>query len=463
MADPALPLVLFVTGRLAEAALREVLVDLAPRAGIAAEVAVLPISVAALMTPKWIARHLEVPEGVARVVLPGNCRGDLSAVEARAGVPVSLGPEDLRDLPRSLGQASDRLAGYGAYDIEILAEINHAPRLALDDFLARAEAFVAEGADRIDVGCDPGGPWLGVGDHVRALVDRGIKASVDSFDPVEVAEAVRGGADLVLSVNASNREHAPDWGVEVVAIPDVVGTLDGLDATAEFLERRGVRFRLDPILEPIGFGFAASLARYAEARRRWPSAEILMGIGNLTELLDVDSAGVNALLVGFCQELGVRSVLTTAVINWARTSVREVDLARRLAYHAVTRKALPKRVDPGLILLRDDRIPRFGPEALRVMASKVKDPNWRIYAEDGRIIAFNRDHFLEGSDPYDVFGRMGIDDPSHAFYLGLELMKAKTALTLGKAYRQDQALDWGYLTEPEVSHRPTRIKPEAGS
>ena len=31
-------------------------------------------------------------------------------------------------------------------------------------------------------------------------------------------------------------------------------------------------------------------------------------------------------------------------------------------------------------------------------------------------------------------------------------MKAKTALTLSKTYRQDQALEWGFLTEPEVSH-----------
>ena len=460
-ADGELPRVLFVTGRLAEAALRKTLDDLAPRAGIRAEVAVLPISVAALMTPKWVARHLEVPEGVARVVLPGNCRGDLSAVEARAGVPVALGPEDLRDLPRSLGQADARLEGYGGFDIEILAEINHAPRLVLDDFVSQAARFMAQGADRIDVGCDPGGPWLEVGSYVKALVERGWKASVDSFDPIEVGLAVRGGADLVLSVNASNREHAPDWGVEVVAIPDTPGTLDGLDATVEFLEARGVRHRIDPILEPIGFGFAASLVRYAEARRRYPGAAILMGIGNLTELTDVDSAGVNTVLVGFCQELGIGSVLTTAVINWARSSVAEIDLARRLVYHAVTRKTLPKRVEPRLVMLRGDRPPRFGPEALREMASRVKDPNWRIYAEDGQIYAFNHERFLTGTDPFDLFEGMGVDEPSHAFYLGHELMKAKTAITLGKAYRQDQALDWGFLTEPEVSHRPTRIKPEA--
>ena len=45
------------------------------------------------------------------------------------------------------------------------------------------------------------------------------------------------GAELVLSVNATNRDHAPDWGVEVVALPDRAGSLDGLEATAEFLEK----------------------------------------------------------------------------------------------------------------------------------------------------------------------------------------------------------------------------------
>jgi dihydropteroate synthase len=457
--EAAPPRILFVTGRLAEFALRRVLDDLAAQGNFRAEVAVLPISVAALMTPKWVARQLEVPAGIDRVILPGHCRGDLLMVETKARVPVSLGPEDLRDLPRFLGQADNRLEGYGEYSIEILAEINHAPRLSMGDFLDQASRFIAEGADRIDVGCDPGGPWLDVGSYVSELVGRGWKVSVDSFDPIEVALAVKTGADLVLSVNATNRDHAPDWGVEVVAIPDRPGTLEGLAETVVFLERKGVKYRIDPILEPIGFGFAASLARYVEARRLWPQAPILMGIGNLTELTDVDSAGVNTLLVGFCQELGIDSILTTAVINWARSSVIEVDLARRLAYHAVTRKTLPKRVEPRLILLRDDKPPRFGPEALLDLASRVKDPNWRIFAEDGRIYAFNNAHYLVGTDPFVLFEQMGVEDASHAFYLGHELMKAKTALTLNKAYRQDQALDWGFLTEPEISHRATRIKP----
>ena len=218
------PRLLFVTGRLAEFALRQVLDELAPRAGFQAEVAVLPISVAALMTPRWVARHLEVPPGIDRVILPGHCRGDLTPVVEKAGVAVELGPEDMLDLPRHFGQADSRLEGYGAFDIEILAEVNHAPRLSREALLDEADRLSSEGADRIDLGCDPDGSWEGVGDAVAALRDRGLRVSIDSFDPVEVARAVASGADLVLSVNATNRDRAADWGVEVVAIPDVPGT-----------------------------------------------------------------------------------------------------------------------------------------------------------------------------------------------------------------------------------------------
>src|SRR5690606_28609834 len=105
----------------------------------------------------------------------------------------------------------------------ILAEINHAPQLSRVQILEQAARFQAEGADRIDLGCDPGGPWLGVGEAVKALKDQGHRVSIDSFDPIEVKAAVEAGADLVLSVNESNREQAKDWGVEVVAIPDQPG------------------------------------------------------------------------------------------------------------------------------------------------------------------------------------------------------------------------------------------------
>ena len=67
--------------------------------------------------------------------------------------------------------------------------------------------------------------------------------------------------------------------------------------------RAEISFILDPILDPIHFGFAASIARYVELRAREPEAEIMMGTGNLTELTDADSSGVTAAMLGLCSEL----------------------------------------------------------------------------------------------------------------------------------------------------------------
>ena len=454
------PRIHFVTGRLAEHALRQVLDRLGPRAGFEHTVQVLNITVAALMTTPWIARRLEVPAGTTRVLIPGACRGSLDVFRDATEVPVERGPEDLRCLDEFFGQQARDRADYGRFDIEIIAEINHAPRLSTSDVLAEARRLAAAGADRIDVGCDPGDVWTGIGDCVRLLVDEGFAVSIDSFEPREVAAAVRAGASLVLSVNSTNVAAAADWGCEVVVVPDVPETMAGFDDTVERLDREGVRMRLDPVLEPIGFGFAASLGRYLDVRRRHPAAEMMMGIGNLTELTDVDSAGVNVALIGFCQEIGIRSVLTTEVIHWARSSVRECDLARRLAWHAVTHRSLPKHVEPRLVTLRAGRPQAHGQETLDRLAAAIRDPNFRIFAEGGAIHVVGAGIHEQSRDPFALFDRLAAVgradiDPGHAFYLGYEMAKAVTALTLGKDYRQDQALDWGHLTQPEIGHGPS--------
>jgi dihydropteroate synthase len=154
--------------------------------------------------------------------------------------------------------------------------------------------------------------------------------------------------------------------------------------------------------------------------------------------------------------VGIRSVLTTQVIGWARSSVRELDLARRLMHFAVSRRQVPKRLEPNLVLLRDPRIRRHGPEALAELAATIKDKNFRLFAEDGKIHVMSAAMHDQDADPFALFARMlerEEIDPSHAFYLGYEMAKAVTALTLGKNYTQDQALRWGFLTREEQSHR----------
>ena len=188
---------------------------------------------------------------------------------------------------------------------------------------------------------------------------------------------------------------------------------------------------------------------------------MMLGVGNLTELTDVDSAGINVFLAGFCQELGIHSVLTTEVIPWCRTCVRELDLARRLVAHAVHERVLPKRLDPRLVILRDPKLYDEGDVALHELAAGITDRNYRLFAERGELHAINGLGHWKGSDPFALFAEIMERDsamtPQHAFYLGYELAKAVTALTLGKNYTQDQALRWGMLTKEENVTAPLHL------
>lgn len=447
--------ILFVTGRLAEHSLRKVLEPLSIHAEFDFEISVLGITVAALMRVDWVRRKLTVPDGFDRVIVPGWCNGEIESLSSHFHVPFQRGPRDLFDLPEYFGRGCRPLPNLDVYDIEILAEINHAPRLKTDELLRLANHYRDSGADIVDIGCIPGESWSAVGDAVRRLKCEGLRVSIDSFDRREVELAVEAGAELVLSCNASNREWLSKLDVESVVVPDETSQFLSWDSTTTLLSDRGRRYRLDPILEPIGFGFATSLERYFETRKRYPATEMMMGIGNLTELTEVDSAGVNFLCAAICEELRIRSILTTEVINWGRSAVKEFDLARRLVRHSIENHTLPKNLGAQLVLLRDPKLKQMGEDGLRNLASQIADPNFRIFAERDEIHLMNRDGYWHGSDPYEIFDRMthavGSLTAEHSFYLGMELCKARTALTLGKQYTQDEALRWGFLTVDELS------------
>ena len=448
----------FLTGRLAENALRGTLSQLSKDVEFNFTIQVMPITVAALMSADWIEKKIVIPENTDRVIVPGYCQGDWKVLSEKFGVPFENGPKDLRRLGEFFGRKL-KSPDLKQYNIEIIAEINHAPRMTVKQVVAMAQTLANDGADFIDIGCIPGQVCADIGDYVQAVRDVGLRVSIDSLNESEIENATKAGAELVLSVNHTNREAAQAWGCEVVVIPDDISSLRSMETTIELLTMKNVPFRIDPILEPIGLGFANSLARYHAARQLWPELDMMMGIGNLTELTDVDSAGVNVMLLGICEELNIHSVLTTQVINWSRSCVAECDIARRLVHYACQNQVPPKNLSEQLVALRDSRLLTIDNEDLEALAKQIKDHNYRIFASENELHLLGSETMFSDADPFKIFDQLAATNPrnldaSHSFYLGYELCKAMIAMQLGKNYTQDEALNWGHLTVEETNrHR----------
>jgi len=434
---------LFVTGKLAAQSLGDCLKSIPD---LDYEIIFLPISVAALMDTNFVAKHLSNAMGCDRVMIPGLCTGDPDLIANRIGIEVIRGPKNLKDIPAFFGASRD-LKGYGEHRVKILAEIVDAAEMSLEQILARARYFRSCGADIIDLGCPVEAPFPGIEKVIGALKQEGFPVSVDSFNPQDILKADQAGVDFVLSVNSRNMEVARRLRSKVVVTPDFEQGPESLERNLAQLEAWHVAHIIDPILKPIGFGFADSIGEFIRMRRKYPKSEMLMGLGNLTELTDADTTGMNAVMAGITTELGIDYVLTTEVISWARGAVREFDLARRLMYYAQKNGILPKHLSDGLITLKDPPFETFSEEELRAIHAKVRDHNFRIFADGEFIYVFNNKTFIKEKDILAIFERLGVESAPQAFYLGRELQKALLSVTLGKRYVQEEDLRWGYWSE----------------
>jgi dihydropteroate synthase-like protein len=433
---------LLVTGHLAYPRLEKLMRSLG-ETSFTWEVCNIGVKVAALMTEAIILRRLVRPVSADRVILPGRCRANLTHLSDNLGVPVTRGPDELSDLPAFLGHGG-KPPDLSRFSIRIFAEIVDAPLLPVAALLQRAAAMRESGADVIDLGCLPDTAFPQLEDCVRALKAAGHLVSIDSASRQELARGARAGADFLLSLDESSLDIALGTGATPVLVPAPHGDLDSLARAAAKAEQLGVPFIVDPILDPIHFGFADSLARYIETRRRLPQAEMMMGTGNLTELTEADSCGITAMLTGLCSELDIRNVLTVHVSPHTRRSIEEHDAARRLMFAARDDGALPKGYGAGLLQLHDRAPFTSSAQELDELAREVRDTNFRIATAEDGIHIFNRDGHFIARDALSLFPKLRVEaDGAHAFYLGTELAKAEIAFALGKRYSQDEPLDWG--------------------
>lgn len=443
--------IVFLTGRLAQPGLERVLRSLEP-APFTWEIREIGLQVAALMTADMIRRRVSVPIAADRVIVPGRCRGDLDALSAHYGIPFARGPEELKDLPAYFNRAA-RPVDLSKYDIAIFAEIVDAPRLDIDAICARAAQLVAEGANVIDVGCLPSTPFPHLTDAVRALKERGFTVSVDSMDAKELVRGGRAGADYLLSLSSETL-----WILNEVESTPILVSREPADepslfAAIEAVSAMGRPFLADPILDPIPFGLLKSLVRYQRVRDAFPDAPIMMGVGNVTELTEADTCGINAALLGMGAELGISAILTTQVSQHARRAVREADVARRVMYAAREQRTLPKGITDALMTVHAKRPFPDTPEEIAETARAIRDPNFRVQVSNAGVHVYNRDGHHVAVDPFALWPRLKLeDDGAHAFYMGVELARAEVAWRLGKRYAQDQSLDWGCAAERDAEN-----------
>ena len=457
---------LFLTGKLAEKSLNKVLSEVQgnPKTPpFKYRVEQIGVSVAALMTPDLIARRVKQTGDADKVIVPGLCQGDLTKLEAQYGIPVERGPDDLKDLPQYFGHAGVE-PDLSRYSVQIFAEIVDAPYLSIEGVVKKAQHFQQQGANVIDLGCLPGVPFPHLADTVRALKQLHFKVSVDSLNTDDLLTAGHAGADYLLSLTEKTLWIADEVASTPVLIPAKPHSLASLYRAIDLCIKNGKPFIADAILDPIHFGLTDSIVRYQKLRKKYPDIEIMMGIGNLTELTDADTTGINALLFGIISELDVNAVLATSVSPHAVHAIAEADIARRMMFAAKQDSRLPRGYSNDLLGLHDRRPFTYNEVEIREIAAQIKDPSFRIQVSESGMHIYNRDGLFEHTDPFALYPHLKVDDDaSHAFYLGVELARAQIAWQLKKRYVQDQELDWGAANSVQneiakTAHREASLK-----
>jgi dihydropteroate synthase-like protein len=488
--------VLIATGRLAENTVRKA-------AGEKADVLVADIDIAAFITPKRLIKTFQeanLSKKYDLILIPGLASGDFSKAAETLGCKIRLGPKHAYDLGFVL-QFADKIEFSGKIPacellvdvrtkfalellrkaeeeassllmlrdlkiggkacMKVMGEIVGAMEMDASALQVKIEAFIARGADIIDLGAT----LNTVPEQVRKIVPLAkaftkVPISIDTLDPELIYEGVEAGADLVLSLNSTNIKTAGPIiarkGIAAVVIPDENRSLESLIRNVEAAYRLGIeKIIADPVLDPIGHNITESIVRYYEFHKMFPQIPVFLGVGNVTELLDVDSIGVNATICGIGAETGAGILFTPEFSDKAQGSIRELKRASQMMQLSSIRESSPKDLGLDLLCIKEKRRrPTFslpedailakpskywhidpeGPILIRVVPDSISGIGGLIVAEHEKVsvVGKNAREVIDTLLELKIISRL-----DHAAYLGRELEKAELALHFNRSYAQD--------------------------
>jgi dihydropteroate synthase-like protein len=475
--------VLVVTGRLAQEMVRSQAAN--------ADVLVADVDVAAFITPKML--QAAGPKGYDLILIPGAITADFREAEKALDTTIRLGPKHAADIGLVLRHLDDielsdsipacalleselhkrareeearleNMAGAamqirgvkigGSSRMKVLAEVVDATRLKSRALAERIRYYEEQGADMIDLGVPlDAGP-----DQVKEAMLTARKAtelplSVDTTVPELILAGLEAGADLVLSLSGGNLsavgEAVFSAGVPAVIIPGPGQT--SLEENLVASRQMGIAVIADPVLDPPLHGLASSLQRYILFAKDHPHIPLFFGAGNVTELLDADTPGSNALLAALGAETGASVLFTPEYSSKALGSVHELRVASQMMLLAKERRSPPKDLGSDLLVLKEkrhlpvDEVPeRFIPA--QAVHEYVIDPagSFRISITHDRILVKDRSMAVVGDNARDILNTLldagAVSRLDHAGYLGRELEKAEIALRLKRSYCQDESL-----------------------
>ena len=465
--------ILLPTGRATEQVVREAAFGLDAHVVVTGEIA-------SFLTPAQLTALLS-EEQYDMAIVSGMCTASFASVEATCGVPVYLGPRHAADLAlilplipgRQLSrtmpaddflaeerrrEAESRIAGAereadfafcirgvkigGDSRMKVLAEIMDAQRVP--NLRDKVGDLFSRGADIVDLGFGFDATPAQVEAVFDVLSDIEGPLAADTQDPALIGASLS-RADMVLSLQEENIPLVGEGVARAGAAAVVVPGKAGLAANVQRAIDCGIECILaDPLLPPAGSGLVESLGRFSDS-----DTPLFFGAGNVVELLDADSIGMNALLAAMAAEVGASVIFTSEHSDKTKGSVGEM---RRAAEMMVLSRGRPYPKDLGLDLLviKEKRKRREPPleyqksvQALPAPRDITYDPcgNFRIGIEGREIVAVIGDHAYRGASWAGVFSTiLSCGDVSlldHAAYLGKELYKAELAIRFGKSYEQD--------------------------
>jgi dihydropteroate synthase-like protein len=415
------------------------------------------------------------------VIVSGMCTASFEQVERETGIPVFRGPRHAADLALILPlldsitlsrtipaddfltrekakeaykriREQERNAGFdfiirntkigGGSRIKVLAEVMDAHKC--ENVRNVVEYFMSSGADIVDLGFGFDATPDDVSRVFSELDDIDHPLAVDSQNPDLIRPALD-RADIVLSLQETNIPKAGAWVADAGAAAVVVPGSSTLTKNLAMAKREGIECLIaDPLLQPVGSGLVASLKGFKDI-----GYPLFFGAGNVTELIDADSVGVNALLAGMAYETGCSLIFTSEHSDKTSGSIREMRQATEMMSLCADRP-YPKDLGIDLLVLKEKRRRREPPidydtvTPAKKMPGKIDyDPkgNFRIGLERDEIVAVINGRAVRGRHwedvLYTILSHNEVSLLDHAAYLGKELYKAELALRYGRSFEQD--------------------------